>query len=241
VRALNSAVIVLISMPPTVIGWKVTNQNRQRREAARIAAAEQLSLNDRLESQAEEVVDAHNAFNTSKKDLADQRKKFFDLADEFLANDEYPLDQIVLVRPTGMSEDEVEEWVAASHPEYRITHVSDEDVTIEEDPSKRKFAWLLDDLGLKVERGVRRKGQTLDTAALHRFCTNAVGRAKDASMYEAVLDCLVERTVYDFDEKKFSEVLDEHPAAAALIQSYLSKGRIETPLTVGKITEGDYE
>jgi hypothetical protein len=217
------------------------NLNRPKQDAALSAAAEQLHLNDRLEGQAELVIDAHKAYHTSKKRLADERKVFFELADEFLKNDEYPLDQVVLVRPTGMEEDEVEEWVAASHPEYRITHIGQDDVTIEEDPSKRKFVWLLEDLGLKVERGVRRKGQALDTEALHRFCINASRRGKDPAMYQAVLGCLHERTVYDFDEEKFKAVVDEHPAVAALIQSYLSKGRIETPLNVGKITEGDYE
>jgi hypothetical protein len=169
--------------------------------------------------------------------LEELKPKFYELVDAYLSDDEYPLNQLVLVRPTGKSEDEIRRWIEDEYPEYRIENIGEDDVTIEEDPSKKKFVWPIEALGVKVQRIPRTVDQNLDTIGLYQTCMSKCrsldGEAHD--MYQAVLNCIQAKTVYEFDEKKFKKVTDAYPESMALIQSYLSKGKIKTSLRVDPI------
>lgn len=213
--------------------------NQNKRKVSALDAEAERSLEENLDQLAIDIARRKAVIKKRTNQLDDLKTSFYQAADQYLSEDEYPLTQITLVRPTGMSEAKVREWIQESYPEFRIEHISEVDVVIEEDPSKKKFAWVMDDLGYKVQRIISMVDQSLNTDKLYKICLN-YSRNVDSDkrlMYQAILGCIHTKTIHEFDEKKFKKVVDQYPESVAIIQAYLSKGKIRPTLRVDPLTE----
>lgn len=194
-----------------------------------------------LEKVARRIVRLHQIKAASDKRLKKERAGFFQLVDGAVAEDEYPLQRQTLDKLIDMSDNGVKRLVAAEYPEWRLVEITATDFTIEEDPSKRRFAVPIEDLGLKVQRSTALVKQELDADALHLFvhaqCRSNKIPAEKRAMFQSLLGCLKERTVFDFDEEEFKKTVDKYPDSMAVLQDYISAGQIQTRLIVSKLEE----
>lgn len=154
------------------------------------------------------------------------RSKFFDLATEYIKLSQTLAYQYIDIHIND--DTSAKQYVQENYPEWRFVKRDDNGILIEEDPTKIKFVWTNEE-GFQCSRNSAVVGARFDT---EKF----VKENPDISQL-----VMVERTVYEFDEKKAEEMIDSDPSLLPIFQKYALPGKIQMKLGSPKKVEKENE
>lgn len=193
----------------------------------------------------EEVLGAYREADTqeksAKKEKDDMRPAVLDLFTEVIDTETQLLRETVEVSADELEPDlgageALEKWRLTHYPEYVIAryvvHENGVSVSIEEDPSRKKFDLVVD--GYTFGRTYAMVGASVDGEGLHEFSLDA----QDFPFRDAIkVDTI---TTYTVDEKKLRAIVSDNPALLKAAQRYINPGQVQVRLApIRKAKEED--
>lgn len=163
-----------------------------------------------------EVSDAIKIKEDAKTRL---REMFFSLVDEYIEISGMMEREVLSVKMASRAE--AEKYVAEKHPGWRIIQYDPNQIVIEEDPTKMRFTWTTED-GYQINRTTAVVGTQFDYEMLMDH---------DPDLFRQVVNT---KTVYEIDEKKAQNIIDEHPHYLSILQDSTRLGKIQLRMSTPK-------
>lgn len=188
-------------------------------------AAERLQkISKDLNLLTKEILDVNEAIKRLEKSKESLRSRFFELANEYIEISDTPENEVLDIKCASRAEAEL--YVSNNHPGWRIIQYTPEQIVIEEDPSQMKFAWTTED-GYQINRTTAVVGTKFDFDILK-------GLRPD------IFDEIVEsKTVYELNEKRAQEIINENPEILPVLQESTKLGKIQLRLSSPKKVADD--
>jgi len=164
----------------------------------------------------EEVGRKTKEYETKKESL---RSQFFELANEHIRVSGTLETQVVGIK--FASRGEAESHIQDNYPEWKIIQFDFNQTVIEEDPAKMKFVWVTED-GYQISRTTAVVGTKFDFDYLRENAPDLFDRIVEA------------KTVYELNEKKAQDLIEQHPELLSTLQESTKLGKIQLRLSSPK-------
>ena len=147
------------------------------------------------------------------------RNNFFTLVDEYISLSGTTETQVIDKKCASRAE--AESYVEENHPGWVIAQYREDQIVIEEDPSQMKFTWTTYD-GYQINRTTAIIGTKFDFEKL-----------KESN--HVLFDQIVEsKTVYELNEKKAQQMIEDHPEILPVLQESTKLGKIQLRMSSPK-------
>lgn len=194
--------------------------NKEKVESVPNAAEEQ-SLSERLNNVVEKLFNNAAILKEVESEKEKLRSEFFNLASEYIEATQTLAHSYI---EGEFTESTAKSYIENNCPDWRLVKIEENGILIEEDPSKMKFVWTTDD-DIQCSRNIAIVGARFD---IDKFAEDYPDLAGAVS---------TKKIIYDFDEDKASEIIDQSPHLLPVFQNYAYIGKIQTKLASPKIVK----
>jgi hypothetical protein len=181
-------------------------------------------LSDKLDDIVAEIDDVCvelKKIEDSKKQL---REVFFELANEYLELSGSLKTEVLEEKCASRAQ--AETFVENNHPGWRISQYDENQIVIEEDPTKMKFEWVNPE-GYQLSRTTAVVGTTFDYLKLEEY---------NPEIFEQIVDMKI---VYELNEKKAMKMIEEKPEYLSILQDASKAGKIQLRMSSPKKVEDE--
>jgi hypothetical protein len=168
-----------------------------------------------------ELLEVNEKLKDIENHKSNLRLKFFELASKHISTTQTLAHQYIEGSFTIAS---AKRHIENYFPEWRLVKRNDEGILIEEDPDKMKFVWTTED-GIQCSRSIAMVGAKFDVDSFV------------SAQPELAKSVILEKTIYEFDETRAQEMIDNNPELLPVFQNFALVGKIQTKLSSPKIIE----
>lgn len=152
------------------------------------------------------------------------RSHFFSLVDEYIGISGTTETQVLNIKCASRAE--ATQYVEDNYPGWSIVQYDTEQIVIEEDPSQMKFSWTTED-GYQINRTTAIVGTKFDFDRLKDF---------DPVLFDEIVES---KTVYELNEKKAQQMIEDHPEILPVLQESTKLGKIQLRMSSPKKVNDD--
>jgi hypothetical protein len=152
------------------------------------------------------------------------RSHFFSLVDEYIGISGTTETQVVNVKCASRAE--ATEYIQENYPGWILVQYEPDQIVIEEDPSQMKFSWTTED-GYQINRTTAVVGTKFDFDKLMWF---------DEELFNEIVESKV---VYELNEKKAQEMIEQRPELLPVLQESTKLGKIQLRMSSPKKVNDD--